>query len=174
MKHKSLSMVFAAAWVAAISGQVAAQSHGDADRRFLVTAAQRAVADVELGRIAERKAGRLEVKTFARRMVEDQSSLNEQLTDLARAKGKTTPTELDPKEALLKSRLDGLNGEAFDRAYVGAMVSGLKREVADFKRRSVSHDGEIRDFATNRLATLRDELKVAWNIRSNFEPQRGR
>jgi putative membrane protein len=158
----------------ALSGLVAAQHRGgNSDRAFLMQSTERRMVELQLGTLAEQVASRSEVKDFARRMEGDQTTVDEQLKAFATAKGVTLPVVLDAKDQALKNRLTGLSRAAFDRSYIGAMVTCLQRDVAAFKGRSVSHDGEIRDFASNTLSTLRGDLKAAWRIRSNLQSMKG-
>ena len=158
----------------ALSSMVAAQRHsGDGDRGFLMQSAERRMVELQLGTLAEQAVARSEVKDFARRMEGDQTTVDEQLKAFATARGVTLPVVLDAKDQALKDRLTALSGAAFDRSYIGAMVTCLQRDVAAFKGRSASHDGEIRDFASNTLSTLRGDLKAAWRIRSNLQSMKG-
>lgn len=57
------------------------------DRNFITKAAEDNNAEVELGRLAQSKASSDAVKQFGRRMVEDHSSANKELMQLAENKG---------------------------------------------------------------------------------------
>lgn len=79
--------------------------------------------DIEAGKLAQSKASSAKVKEFGKRMVTDHSGVNKQATDLAKKLG-VKPEESDTSRALKKggdenmAKLKGLQGKAFDKAYV--------------------------------------------------------
>ena len=92
---------------------------------IVVTANQ---VDIDAGKIAKSKSRKKEVKEFAQRMITDHTGVNKSATDLVH-KLKVTPEE-SPTSTSLKqggdqnvAQLKGLNGAAFDRAYVDHEVT---------------------------------------------------
>lgn len=63
--------------------------------RFVETAYLSGLKEIEMSQLAASRSEKSEVKTFARRMVQDHTKLNEQLTQLAQKKGWTLPTTND-------------------------------------------------------------------------------
>src|SRR3954453_6181141 len=72
------------------------------DRKFMDTAAQGGMAEVELGQLAQQNAQSQQVKDFGQRMVTDHSKANDQLKQLAAQKGVSLPTSLDSKDQAMK------------------------------------------------------------------------
>ncbi len=102
------------------------------------------------------------MKAFGERMVKDHTKANEDLKTVAESKGVTVPSKLDTKDANLKKRLSGLSGDAFDRAYVDAMVKDHKNDVAAFEKESTAaHDHDVEAFASRTLPTLKEHLSRA-------------
>src|ERR671927_190101 len=62
-----------------------------ADEKFATAAAVGGLAEVELGRLAAQKGASDEVRQFGQRMVDDHSKANQDLTQVASAKGLTLP-----------------------------------------------------------------------------------
>ena len=62
-----------------------------ADMKFIHEAAMGGMAEVEIGRVAERNAQNPQVKQFGARMVKDHDAANAQLTAIATGKGATLP-----------------------------------------------------------------------------------
>ena len=91
-------------------------------------------AEVELGKLAAARAQSDEVKKFAQRMVDDHTKANEQLKQIAERKSIKLPTDVDGKDKALMQRLEKLNGPAFDRTYLNAMVNDHVKDVSEFKR----------------------------------------
>jgi putative membrane protein len=92
---------------------------------IVVTANQ---VDIDAGRLAEGRSRSKEVREFARLMVTDHTGVNQAATDLAK-KLNLTPEDNPTAQGLRKggdenlSRLRGLSGGAFDKAYVDHEVA---------------------------------------------------
>ena len=140
----------------------ASRSSGSADIDFVLAAAQGGMAEVEIGKLAADHAKSDEVKRFGQRMVDDHSKGGDQLKSLAQAKGIALPGELTPKDKALRQRLERLNGDAFDRAYMRAMVTDHQKDVSEFRHESRDgRDPQVKAWATGILPTLEDHLKMA-------------
>jgi putative membrane protein len=136
-----------------------------ADKKFVREAAQRGLAEVELGKLATEKASSEEVKKFGQRMMDDHSKAGEQLKDIASGKGIHVPDKLSAKDQLTKDRLSKLSGAEFDKAYMTDMVKDHTQDVADFKRESNSgRDPEVKNLAAKTHPTLKDHLRQAKEI----------
>jgi putative membrane protein len=136
-----------------------------ADKSFVMKAAQGGMAEVELGNLAKEKAQSDQVKQFAQRMVDDHGKANKELKSIAQQKGITLPTSLPAKEQKTKDKLSSLSGEQFDHAYMQHMLMDHKKDVAEFKKASTtSKDNDIKEFAGKTLPTLQDHLKEAQQI----------
>ena len=121
---KSSTVVFASVLI--IAGGTLAQSataEGPTDAQIasiVVTANQ---VDIDAGKLAESKGSTKEVKAFGKQMATDHSGVNQQAVALV-TRLKVTPED-NPTSQSLKSggaenvkKLQGLNGAAFDKAYV--------------------------------------------------------
>lgn len=138
---------------------------GGADHRFAMEAAQGGLAEVELGRLAQQKASSEDVKRFAQQMIDDHSKANDQLKAAAQQSGITLPTDTDAKHKAVMTRLQGLSGEAFDRAYMQNMVQDHKKDVAEFqKEANHGSDTNIKQFAQTTLPTLEQHMKMAQEV----------
>jgi putative membrane protein len=104
----------------------AAPALSDAQIAAIVVAANQV--DIDAGQLAIKKAKSPEVKKFAERMVTDHSAVNKSAVDLV-TKLKVTPEESDASKGLTsggvdaRGKLDKLEGDAFDRAYVDNEVA---------------------------------------------------
>jgi len=142
-------------------------SSGSEDIEFVLDAAKGGLAEVELGKLASDRAQNDEVKKFAQRMVDDHSKANEQLKQIAESKSIKLPTEVEPKDKALMQRLEKLNGAAFDRAYMTAMVNDHVKDVSEFKREAnAGRDSQVKSFASSTLPTLEEHLQQAKQART--------
>jgi putative membrane protein len=132
------------------------------DQQFVMDAARGNMAEVELGKLAETRAMSDEVKTFAKRMVDDHQKALDSLKTVATNEKITLPTALDSKDQALKDRLEKLSGHAFDRAYMRAMIRDHRQDVAEFRAESNSAKAaDVKQYASSTLPTLEDHLKLA-------------
>lgn len=140
----------------------AASKKANPDHSFVEKAAMGGMAEVELGNLAQQKASSDEVKQFASRMVQDHGKANDELKQIASAKGIQLPTALDKKHRGDIDRLGKMSGAQFDRAYMSHMVDDHKKDIADFKKEaSGGKDSELKAFASKSLPTLEEHLQLA-------------
>jgi putative membrane protein len=142
-------------------------SSGSEDIEFVLDAAKGGRAEVELGQLASQRAQNDEVKKFAQRMVDDHTKANEQLKQIAESKSIKLPDDLEAKDKTLMQRLEKLNGAAFDRAYMNAMVTDHVKDVSEFKREANGgRDPQVKSFASSTLPTLEEHLQHAKQART--------
>jgi putative membrane protein len=140
----------------------------DADSRFAMTAAEGGMLEVELGRLASTRAANAEVQNFAQRMVKDHTKANVELTAIAGTKNLMLPTQeqVKAKHQALIAKLEKLQGAAFDREYMSAMVKDHDEDVPLFEKQAKSgRDVALQGFAEKTLPTLREHQKMAKQIR---------
>lgn len=98
----------------------------DAQIAAIVVAANQV--DIDAGQLAMKKSKNPEVKKFAERMVTDHTAVNKSAVDLV-TKLKVTPEETDASKGLTsggadaRAKLEKLEGDAFDKAYVDNEVA---------------------------------------------------
>ncbi len=146
----------------AAAGSMNGSTLASADRKFIHNAALGGMAEVELGKLAQQKAASDEVKQFGSRMVQDHSKANDELKQIADAKGAQVPTNLDSKNQKTMQKLQKLDGAAFDRAYMKDMVADHKKDIAEFQKASKSaKDSDLKAFAAKTLPVLKEHLQMA-------------
>ena len=138
------------------------------DRRFIEKAARSGMAEVEMGKLAQDKAASNQVKAFARKMAEDQSRANDELKQLAAAKGVALPTDIAAKDRREINKLSKLSGAEFDREYMKSMVSDHQKDLSEFKSESKSsRDNDVKSFAAKTLPTLQQHLDLAQSTKAS-------
>jgi putative membrane protein len=136
---------------------------------FLQEAAQGSAAEVAMGRLAQQKAQREDIKAFGAQMVADHSKARDKAAELAAAKGIAVSDEPTPEQQQHADHLSTLSGAAFDRAYIAAMVKDHRKDVAKFEAQaSQSQDSEVAAFARQTLPTLQDHLERVTAIESDM------
>ena len=105
----------------------AADHSNTQDKLFLRQAALGNQAEVELGRLASKKAESKPVRDFAQHMVEDHGKSGDLLRKAGRGVNQNIPKELDPEHQAVRAKLDKASGKEFDVQYIGAMIQDHQR-----------------------------------------------
>jgi putative membrane protein len=168
MKVVLARTVFAALAVVLSFGAVAADKRADdkkvsaSDRQFIKEATEDGLAEIELGKIAQKNAASAEVKQFGQRMIDDHSKANQELEAIATKLGVTVPKEPSGKHAHMVKELSKKTGTRFDHEYAEDMVKDHEKAVALFEKESKKGDSEeLRQFAAKTLPVLQEHLKMA-------------
>lgn len=133
-----------------------------ADKKFLEKAATGGMMEVQLGEMAQQKAASEQVKEFGKRMAEDHGKANDELKQIASAKGAALPASVDKSAQKDLQKFEKLSGADFDRQYMKHMVDDHKKDVSDFQKQAKSaKDPEVKDFAAKTLPTLQEHMKMA-------------
>jgi putative membrane protein len=133
---------------------------------FASQAAMISKAEIELGQIALKNTQDQGVRTYAERMVKDHSAADKKLKAIAAKENLQLPQSLDQEHESLKTKLQSLKGEDFDRAYVKAMANGHDKAVALFESASQQSQmpGELKQFAASTLPTLEQHKEMAHSL----------
>jgi putative membrane protein len=151
-------------WLAASSfaGQ---RQQASPDQIFIKKAVIGGLVEVQLGKLAVEHAASPDVKQFGRRMVEDHEKANRELMAVVEPKGLAVPTTLDRQHRQAADRLAKLQGPAFDRAYIQAMVKDHEADVKLFRTEAQQgKDPELKRWAANTLPTLDEHLNMARHL----------
>jgi putative membrane protein len=137
-KQTCMCMLSAAMLIA--SGSLVRAQSGDAgtaspaDKHFVTAALKGGMAEVKLGQMATEKGNSQDVKDFGQKMVEDHTKLGDQMKQVAGQIGVDPPSMLAPKDEALEAKLKLLSGDAFDKAYISAMVKDHREDLMAFKK----------------------------------------
>lgn len=103
------------------------------DKAFVRKAMEGGMAEVQLGQLAAQKGNSEDVKQFGQKMVDDHTKLNDQMKQVAQQLNVPAPTSLSSKDKATMKKLQALNGDAFDKAYIKDMVADHKKDESEFK-----------------------------------------
>jgi putative membrane protein len=138
------------------------------DEDFVTKASAAGLAEVNFGKLAEEQSSNADVKKFAQHMVTDHSKANTELLKVA-DKDKLTPAEkMSAKDQAEFTKLAGLKGAEFDRAYIASQLAAHKEAVGLFKSESNhAKSGDLKEFATKTLPTLEHHLEMVKKLSGN-------
>ena len=99
------------------------------DARFLTSALEAGMAEVQLAQLALNKSSSSQIKAFAQMEIHDWTEINSSLKPYAKQIGVPVPTEISKKEKKVQDSLSQLSGNEFDLAYAKAMVKLHKDDL---------------------------------------------
>lgn len=136
-----------------------------ADKKFVKDALEGGMAEVQLGQLAAQKGNSDDVKKFGQKMVDDHTRMGDDLKPVASQIGVMPPTSVSMKDKALMTRLENLSGEAFDKAYIQAMVKDHKMDLADFKKEASSGmDPAVKEQASKGSDVITQHLQMIEQI----------
>ncbi len=136
---------------------------GKAERQAIVDMAMINMAEVAMAKMALSKTQGPHVRAFAQQMIDDHGKALEDVRALAQAKGVDLPTELDAKHKRMAEKLQKLDGQQFDRAYM--QQAGLKAHREALSLLGMHHmqskDADIKVLSGRMIPTVEQHLKAA-------------
>jgi putative membrane protein len=139
------------------------------DRLFVDQASIGGMAEVELGRLAERKAETAAVKAFAQRMIEDHTKANDQLMSLAKQANTPPAGSLDEEHQGVRANLEKLSGRPFDLAYIDGQIQDHQKtaQLLEWEIGS-GQDPALKKFASEALPTVLQHLRLAQDLKTQL------
>ena len=137
------------------------------DRKFIEKAAGSGMFEVQVGQLATTRAKSPEVKSFASMLVDQHTKANDELTQLANAKG--VELAAAPPRAMRREveELGKKNGDAFDKSFIQDVgVKDHEKDIKEFEKASKDvKDPELKAWVTKTLPTLKEHLAQAQKIK---------
>jgi putative membrane protein len=153
----------------------AAGTDRNTDAQFATSVAQANMAEVALGKLAQEKSQRDDIKKFAQKMVDEHTKAQQDLEGIASKNNLTLPKDLSAQQKTQLDRLSKLSGPEFDRAYARLMVMDHTRvsNALQHESQKVSANADLKDYATRMYPGVSDHLTIAKTIVSEID-QRGK
>lgn len=140
------------------------------DRKFMQMAAAGGMSEVAMARVALERSSSDAVKQFAQKMIDDHTANNQELMQLATAKGVTLPAGPDAKHRAMMDKMSKMSGAEFDHAYI--MNAGVKdhekmlKLLQDEARKG--RDADVKAFAAKTIPAVEMHLKMARDMMSGM------
>lgn len=132
------------------------------DKLFVRQAALGGQAEVELARLAQKRATDPAVRQFADRMVEVHSKSNQQLLKLGKGLSPDMPKQLDAEHQAVRNELDKAQGQTFDLAYIAAQIQDHQRTANLLQWHiSTGQNEPLRKYSIQTLPEVMDHLEQA-------------
>jgi putative membrane protein len=151
------------------TGKPAAPATNNADQLFVRQAALGGQAEVELAKLADRRAQDPAVKDFAHHMIEDHGKANDRLTSLAKNEHITLRSDWDTDHKVIRDQLSKLNGAAFDDLYIRSQIADHQKTAQLLEWHISSAQSEsLKGFSVQTLPTVLDHLQSAQEIQARL------
>ena len=138
-----------------------------ADSSFIRQATRGNYTEVALGRLAESRAEDDSVESFAERMISDHNSMNQKWTALANDNDMKVVPDFGTAGQQTIDRLEDLDGNEFDQAYVAEMIRRHEQDLATFGwMRQSARSSEVRQLASTSESAIRQHLALARQVGS--------
>jgi putative membrane protein len=133
--------------------------HDDAE--YLKKTSQGLMAEVEMGKMAEKQASDERVKQFGKRMVDDHGKDLQNLKQLAEQKHVALPASPDKDQRKEAEKLAKMSGADFDKEYVKYEAKDHKDDVKENgKTMKKADDADVKKFASAEYETVSQHKKM--------------
>ena len=147
-----------------VQGAVQAQTTptlSTTDATFFDNASRSGIEEVTFSQLARQHAVRSSTRTFAVKMVDAHTPVNQQLTQLAATKSITPPTTMDDTHQTAYAALAKLHGRAFDRAYLNAQATDHAATLQVFQNEAQNGtDPDVKAFAARIAPQIQGHLDM--------------
>jgi putative membrane protein len=142
-----------------------AQSASDADKHWVRDALEGGNGEVQLGKLAQQKGNSEDVRHFGQHRVDDHTRMGDQLRPIAQKIGVDSNAGTSVGEKATESELKLLSGDAFDKAYIKAMVKDHREDLEAFqKEASTGSDPDVKRAARKGATTVQSHLDMIEHV----------
>jgi putative membrane protein len=140
------------------------------DARFLVDVAEINIEEIQLGRLAQAKSTKKEVKDLGKMMEDEHTKSLNELKELASKKGISIPTAPTEEVKDEYEKLSNKKESEFNEEYCEKMVKGHKDAIDKVEKVATeSNDNDIKAWAAETLPTLKKHLDHAMTCQGNIQ-----
>ncbi|HEY1247092.1 MAG TPA: DUF4142 domain-containing protein [Hyphomicrobiaceae bacterium] len=150
----------------------AQQAAASEQKAFIREAIQGNLAEIDMGKLAQRRSGNEAVKAFGRMLVEDHTAANEKARKVAQDLKATPPSRPGLRERAVYAKLALLRGAAFDRQFAKEMVSDHQKDIAAFRAQAQAGTEPTASMAREVLPTLEKHLSAAQRLQTEVTAQK--
>jgi putative membrane protein len=131
------------------------------DKDFLVAAHQSNLAEIAAGNTAQAKGASATVKDLGARMVSDHTKLDASLTPVAAQLGVALPGTPNTEQQNQLAQVSAKSGQAFDAAWLAAMIAGHRQALAGIQTELSSGSSEqVKQLAQTAQPAVQEHLNL--------------
>lgn len=152
-------------------GSAAGKPLSRSDQDLMRDIAHANLAEIEAGKLAQSKSKNDEVKNFAQRMIDDHTKAQQELQQLADAKGVKLPTEPDLKHQTELKALSAMSGDTFDKAYMkqGGLSDHRSAHQLVARVQGRASDPDLKALGDKMMPTINQHMSMAQGVKSSTE-----
>ncbi len=140
----------------------AASKVSSSEERMIRQLAEANIAEINTGKLAQDKAQSDEVKSFAKKMVDDHTKALDDLKQLAQSKGVTLPTEPNKQQMAVEQKLQALSGEKFDAQYMKQAGDRAHKQTHQLLQKAAkADDTDLKNYATKTISAVESHQQMA-------------
>lgn len=142
------------------------------DQTFVNQAASSNNFEIAAGALATTHSNNTLVQQYGSKMILEHTAVGTDLTEVAKSKELNVPTTLAADQQANINALMGLNGPDFDVQFINMMIVSHQDAISLFQSASGKtgvRDGDLRNFAANKLSGLNAHLKEAQNLQKQLQ-----
>jgi putative membrane protein len=140
--------------------------------KFLASAYQDSLAEVQLCKLALDQSSDGEVKTLARRMLDDHTAAAQELETLAGKLSIPLPRDISDKQKSVLAAIKRLSGPEFNTRFVDYNIDEHEVDVKDFnKQLAAASDADVKAFISRMLPMLNAHLDLARAVQQKSKTQ---
>ena len=159
------SLISGLALAAFVAAPALAQNMSNDDQAAMKQLASANLAEIETGKMAASKAQSPDVKKFAEHMVQDHTTMLDDLKSLAKSKGVALPDNAPVKDMAQAKLLERKSGAEFDKDYMEHMVKDHEKDVKDTENIAAkAQDPQFKSAVQQAHAKISEHLQMAQRI----------
>jgi putative membrane protein len=145
----------------ALTGAAVAEAPASSTEQLLAKALQASMAQVELGKLAQKNAESTGVNALGARLQRDHTRIGKAFATVVRNKGMVVPAALESDQRAAIETLSAKRGAAFDVAYVEQMVNNHDEAIVLYTALANGSDPELGRLAKAALPLLQEDQRLA-------------
>jgi putative membrane protein len=170
-------LMLATAFIGLLASMQSCKSKDDANyqmdnQTFVNQASSSNNFEIAAGTLATTKSSNTLILQYGSKMASEHTGVGRDLTAIASSKNLNVSTTLQADHQTKINALASLSGAQFDEQFISMMISSHQEAISLFQNASSSRgvmDGDLRNFAANKLPSLKAHLQEAQNLQTKVQ-----
>jgi putative membrane protein len=145
------------------AGMASSSKLSQMDERLIKQLAESNLAEISAAKLAENRAQSDDVKSFAKKLMDDHNKALADLKQLAQAKNVDLPTEPDKQQRAMEKKLSALQGAKFDQQYLQQAGDRARKQTYRLLERTSARaeNPDLKNYASKLIATVETHQQMA-------------
>ncbi|WP_345243132.1 DUF4142 domain-containing protein [Nibrella saemangeumensis] len=135
---------------------------------FLNIAGSAGIMEVEMGKLAQQKGVRADVKRYGDQMVDQHTKVNEEFRALIKRLNVEVPETMNERNQQMVRELAALEGAAFDAKYIDTMIADHQLATEKFQEaHDIAKNKEYKDWLARMIPVVDEHRKMAEDMKND-------